>query len=212
MWNRQELKAKGKSAFKANYWKCVLAALVFAIASGGFFSNSKLNGESGAGSLLTAVILAVLISIFLFIPLRVGCYHFFKKNSVAPAESGEIGFAFKNNYGNMVFTMFLEGLFIALWSLLFIIPGIVKAYSYRLVPYIISDNPDMNATDAIAKSRELMKGNKWNVFVLDLSFILWGILSVITLGIVHIFYVQPYILATDAEVYNKLKDGSAEMY
>ena len=211
MWNRQELKEKGKAAFKANYWKCVLAALVFAIASGGFFSNSKLNGDSIAETVFTAVIIAVLISIFLFNPLKVGCYHFFKKNSAAPAEPGEMGFAFKNNYGNMVLTMFLEGLFIALWSLLFIIPGIVKAYSYRLVPYIISDNPDMSATEAITKSRELMKGNKWNVFVLDLSFILWAVLSVLTLGIVHIFYVQPYILATDAEVYMKLKDNSAEM-
>ncbi|MBO4897173.1 MAG: DUF975 family protein [Clostridia bacterium] len=117
-----------------------------------------------------------------------------------------MGFSFKNKYSNIVFTVFLRDLFIFLWSLLFIIPGIVKAYSYRLVPYILSDNPGINGEEALKKSSEMMKGNKWKTFKLDLSFIWWFLLSVITLGIVYLFYVNPYFLATDAELYLKLKE------
>lgn len=208
MWNRQELKAKGKAAFKANYWKCVLVAFIFVLVSGGLFARFNAQ-DASPGKIVCFIIIALLLSIFLLNPIKLGCQHFFKKNSEAPAEQGEMGFAFKNNYGNIVLTLFLEGLFIALWSILFIIPGIVKTYSYRLVPYILSDNPDMKPTDAITKSRELMQGNKWNTFVLDLSFILWAILGVVTLGIVQLLYVQPYICATDAEIYNKLKDNGA---
>ena len=75
-----------------------------------------------------------------------------------------------------------------------------------MVPYIIADNPDMSATDVIKFSREMMNGNKWRAFVLDLSFIGWYILSGLTLGILSVFYVNPYIYATDAELYMALKN------
>ena len=207
MWNRQELKAKGKAAFKANYWKCVLVAFIFVLVSGGLFARFNAQ-DASPGKIVCFIIIALLLSIFLLNPIKLGCQHFFKKNSEAPAEPGEMSYGFKSNYGNVVLTLFLEGLFIVLWSLLFIIPGIVKAYSYRLVPYILSDNPDMQPTEAITKSREMMNGNKWNTFVLDLSFLGWAILGIITLGIVYVLYTQPYICATDAEIYNKLKGDS----
>ena len=82
--------------------------------------------------------------------------------------------------------MFLMQVYLFLWSLLFAIPGIIKSYSYRLVPYILADNPDMNSDDAITLSREMMNGQKFEVFVLDLSFFLWWILSSITFNIVVI--------------------------
>ena len=207
MWNRQELKAKGKAAFKANRWKCVLVAFVFSLASGGIYSRFNAQ-DAGTGKIVTLTIIALLLSIFIFNPIRLGCQHFFKKNSMSPAEPSEISYGFKSNYSNVVLTLFLQGLFIALWSLLLIIPGIVKAYSYRLVPYILSDNPDMQPTEAITKSREMMNGNKWNTFVLDLSFLGWALLGIITLGIVYVLYTQPYVCATDAEIYNKLKGDS----
>ena len=69
----------------------------------------------------------------------------------------------------------------------------------------------MQPTEAITKSREMMNGNKWNAFVLDLSFLGWAILGIITLGIVYVLYTQPYICATDAEIYNKLKGDSEEI-
>ena len=100
--------------------------------------------------------------------------------------------------------------YLFLWSLLFAIPGIIKSYSYRLVPYILADNPEMNSDDAITLSREMMNGQKFEVFVLDLSFFLWWILSSITFNIVGILYVFPYIYATDAELYLAIKNGSVD--
>jgi len=92
------------------------------------------------------------------------------------------------------------------WSLLFIIPGIVKSYSYRMVPYILAENDEISGKEAIELSMQMMNGHKWNTFVLDLSFLGWQILSAFTLGILSVFYVAPYIHATDAELYKTLRD------
>ena len=73
--------------------------------------------------------------------------------------------------------MFLKGLFQGLWSLLFVIPGIIKSYEYRMIPYILSENPNISRKRAFEISKQMMKGNKWDTFVLDLSFIGWQILS-----------------------------------
>ena len=72
---------------------------------------------------------------------------------------------------------FLVGLYTVLWTLLFIIPGIIKGYSYAMTPYILAENPGMTASEAITESRRIMDGNKWRLFCLGISFIGWGILS-----------------------------------
>jgi len=141
------------------------------------------------------------LSILVFNPLIVGCYRFFLQNSRSQAELGELGAGFRDDWGNVVLTMFLKNLFLILWSLLFIVPGIVKAYSYRMVPYLLKEHPELKSTQAITMSRRLMNGHKWNAFVLDLSFLGWFLLSALTFGILHIFYVGPYVQATDAELY-----------
>ena len=119
-------------------------------------------------------------------------------------------FGFRNHYKNIVKTMFLKDLYISLWSLLFIVPGIVKSYEYRLVDYIISENPEMSTDEALKLSASLMKGNKWKTFVLDLSFIGWDILSAATWGILGVFYVDPYKKSTDAALYEAIKYGTAK--
>ena len=95
-------------------------------------------------------------------------------------------------------------IFTVLWSLLFIIPGIVKAYEYMMIPYLLADNPQMTKEQAFAESKRMMQGQKWKAFVLDLSFIGWYILSGLTLGILAIFYVSPYVNATHAALYEAL--------
>ena len=85
-------------------------------------------------------------------------------------------------------------------------PGIVKSYEYRMVPYILAENPGMNRSEAFAISKQMMNGQKWDVFVLDLSFIGWHLLSGITLGIVGIFWVNPYVQATNAELYTRNRE------
>ena len=76
-----------------------------------------------------------------------------------------------------------------------------------MVPYILVDQPELTATQAITRSRQMMKGNKWRAFVLDLSFILWYLLSALTLGLLGLFFVHPYYEATNAELYQALKDA-----
>lgn len=232
MWNRKELKEKAKAAFKANYWKTVLVSVIFIIAGGGAglytfnYGNNTTSGEEFTAQLnamsqsqIIAIILAVIgaiaavgtvafiVKIFLLNPLMVGCQKFLRENAEFPADMDNLAKGFNRKYGNVVLTMLLKDIFLCLWLLLFVIPGIVKAYSYRMVPYIIADNPEMSALDAITKSREMMRGHKWDVFVLDLSFLGWMILSGCTAGILGIFYVNPYIFETDAEIYLALKDN-----
>ena len=150
-----------------------------------------------------------LLSILVFNPLIVGCYRFFLQNSRGPAELNELGAGFRGDWGNVVLVMFLKNLFLALWTMLFIIPGIVKAYAYRMVPYILKEHPELSGTQAITLSRQMMKGHKGDAFVLDLSFLGWILLSALTCGILHIFYVGPYIQATDAELYKAVANAYA---
>ena len=111
----------------------------------------------------------------------------------------------ENNYKNIAKTMFFRDLYTVLWSMLFIIPGIVKSYEYQMIPYLLADNPQMTKEEAFAESKRMMQGQKWNAFVLDLSFIGWDILSGMTMGILGIFYVQPYKDGTHAALYEALR-------
>lgn len=91
-------------------------------------------------------------------------------------------------------------LFIWLWSLLFIVPGIIAAYRYRLAPYLMAENPNLGIREAVNMSKELMAGHKWRLFCLNLSFIGWGILSALTCGIGDL-WLNPYIYAANAAFY-----------
>ena len=228
MWTRAMLKTNARAALTKNYVNVVIASLIFAFISGAFSTSSA--GNRGASSFtagnlskdfisfLTMIlgiiiiigIIGILLTIFVFNPLKVGIQKFFIENHYSNSGLSSLLWAFKTNYSNTVKTMFLMQVYLFLWSLLFAIPGIIKSYSYRLVPYILADNPDMNSDDAITLSREMMNGQKFEVFVLDLSFFLWWILSSITFNIVGILYVFPYIYATDAELYLAIKNGSVD--
>ncbi|MCI5649263.1 MAG: DUF975 family protein [Fusicatenibacter sp.] len=105
----------------------------------------------------------------------------------------------------MVLTMFLRDLYIGLWSLLLVIPGIIKSYEYRMVPYLLADCPELDRTEAFRISREMMYGQKMNAFVLDLSFIGWHLLSACTCNLVGVFFTQPYVNTTNAELFLQLK-------
>ena len=101
---------------------------------------------------------------------------------------------------HMAWTMFLTTLYLILWS--FTIVGLfVKSYSYFLVPYIMAENPTMGANEAITLSRRMMKGHKWECFVMQLSFIGWHVLSALTFGLVGIFWLNGYQAAFFAEYY-----------
>jgi uncharacterized membrane protein len=107
-------------------------------------------------------------------------------------------------YGNVLSTMLLMHLYIILWSLAGIIPGIIKAYSYALTPYILHDHPEMGGNEAIRKSAEMMKGYKRQLFLMDLSFAGWGLLCILSLGIGFLWLI-PYMQSARSAFYEEVR-------
>ena len=261
MWDRKELKAKGKAAYNANKVACIIAALILMIAGGAgsastssssistrhYLNNNDqvtesiedfvdgndavtidVNGEDLDVSEIThdvvpmmilssAVVALILIAVvvgtmtvaLVLNPLNVGARKFFIQNASDPETSIDgknIGFVFGKDYRNIVFSMFGTQLVNMLWLLLLIIPGIYKAYCWRLVPFILAEEPDMSGKEARELSASMMDGSKWASFVLDLSFIGWKLVGAITFGILNIVFTNPYEAATDTELYLALKD------
>ncbi len=155
--------------------------------------------------LLVVLLIALPLKIFVCNPLEVGVSRFFARNMEGQPQVKELCFAFDHHYRNCVRALFFRSLYIFLWSLLFFIPGIVKSYEYQMVPYLLGDNPELGKDEALALSREMMRGNKWKAFVLDMSFIGWNLLNGLTLGILGIFYLKPYVCQTNAALYQALK-------
>ncbi len=153
---------------------------------------------------LLIMVIAILVSVFIMNPLNVGANRFFIRNLHEKGEIRELAYAFDNGYMNTVKVMFFMDLYTFLWTLLLIIPGIVKSYEYRMIPYLLAKNPELTREEAFAKSKEMMRGNKWRAFVLDLSFIPWQLLSLITFGIVGMFFVNPYVFETNAALFEAL--------
>lgn len=112
----------------------------------------------------------------------------------------------RGRYVRVFCALFLVNLFTFLWALLLIIPGIMKAFSYALTPYILLDEPELTAKQAISRSCEIMQGRRWKLFCLYFSFIGWGILCLLTLGI-GFLWLAPYMNASIAAFY---EDARAE--
>ena len=104
---------------------------------------------------------------------------------------------------------FLRGLFVFLWTLLFVIPGIIASYRYSMTPYIMAEHPEYGALDAISYSKEMMVGNKWRLFCMQLSFIGWAILCLFTLGI-GFLWLNPYTEAANAAFYRDVSQRHAQ--
>lgn len=162
-----------------------------------------------ASVILVASAFQIVLRYFIFHPIETGCrrYQVVAHTEGAAASMGEIFHCFGSGFLNVVKTMFLRDLFTFLWSLLLVIPGIVKSYSYRLVPFILAEEPNISSKEAFRLSREMMNGNKWHAFLFDLSFIGWNLLSACTLGILGVFYVNPYYQCASAELYLTMRDA-----
>jgi uncharacterized membrane protein len=234
MWTRRELKDRAKNVLRWNYWKAFLISLVILVAGGGGAAGG--GGGSGRGGndnsyspvydipieQIIAVILIILVAAAVFIliavalrtfigfPLEVGGRKYFVQSAQNFDNRGCFRFAFDGqNYFGIVAAMFLRGLQNFLWYLLFIIPGIVKSYSYSMVPYILADNPRIGASNAIRLSNNMTYGHKFDMFVLDLSFIGWYLLGTLAFGI-GVLFVMPYANATQAELYLVLRRNALE--
>lgn len=145
-----------------------------------------------------------LLSYVLMQPLYWGMTVFFL--GIARGEEMTVGRVFDGfkDFGRIFTTMFLCFLYIILWGMLLVIPGVIKGYSYMMTPYILKDNPEMKNNEAIEKSMEMMNGHKMDLFLLDLSLIGWAILCLFTLGIGFLF-LGSYQDTAHAHFYEDLK-------
>ena len=216
MWNRQQVKEQAKQIMKRNYWKMFLVTLIAGIlcaeyvdliqAVEDFIPDNVL--PSMLSSILTILsggfFVGLLYSIFIGDVIRVGEHNYFIKNHYGNPALNEIFQGFKGNYLNVVKIMFIMKLKITLWLLLLVVPGIIKAYEYSMIPYLLAENPNLSASEAFSLSKQMTTGQKADLFVLDLSFLGWIILGALCCGI-GLLFVQPYPEATKAEVYLILK-------
>ena len=157
--------------------------------------------------LIGSAVSSVLMGIGAFIimpPLMLSLYMIYLNLTHGiPPEIGDIFRGF-NNIGKAIALFLWQVLFVFLWTLLLIIPGIIKEFAYSMSFYILAENPNMTGLEALKESENMMYGHKMELFILQLSFIPWILLTIITFGIAGI-YVGPYIQATMANFYNNLK-------
>lgn len=164
-------------------------------------------GSSMLGMAITGLASSSTVGeIFVDGPIRVGLCSVFSgivRKEEVPFKRFFHGFAVK--YFNNVLLGFLANLFIVLWTLLFIIPGIIMGYAYSMAMFIQNDHPEMTGKAALDASRAMMKGHKWEFFVLNLTFLGWDLLTLLTCGALTI-YVSPYKNATYAVYYDYLRE------
>lgn len=210
----QMLPSKFMVHFKVPYRYLGLSELTYHLQNIFLHREVDWNFKRLMGGILLFVVLMSLVStllqsvlrVFLTAPLEVSIKRFLLFNRCSDqADLKELGYAFRYSYLNIVKVLFFQLLYIFLWGLLFWVPGIVKSYEYRMIPYLLAENPNLSKDEAFAISKRMMDGEKWEAFVLDCSFIGFYILSCFTFGLLAIFYVTPYKALTDTELYVALK-------
>ncbi len=163
-------------------------------------------------SVVALIVMAISYAwqIFLGGPIEAGMNRYFLEARQDRTDFVNLFYSFRNGrYINTVKAMAWRLLFWTLWTLLLIIPGIVKGYAYSMVPYLLADNPGMDYKRALKLSMAMTAGQKFDIFVLDLSFIGWGLLGLLTCGI-GLLFLNPYIYATKAELYVVLRQQAIE--
>lgn len=191
--SNSELRETAREKMQGNWGSGVLLCLVFMVVS----------GISSALSRLIPV-LGVVVNAIIAGPLLLGwiaCFVRLIREEPFQLENLFDGFS---RFLTAFLTQLRIAIFTMLWTLLLIIPGIIAGFRYSMSFYIVNDNPDITATEALKKSSELMDGYKWKYFCLNLSFIGWGLLCILTLGI-GMLWLAPYMQATKACFYENLK-------
>ena len=184
-----ELRAEARQALQGKWPMAAVAALIYSIIAGGL---SAIPFIGGLCSLFVGLPVAYGIAIVMF--------------GVYKGKDIDFGVLFEGfqDYSRIFVTKLLQGIYTALWSLLLVVPGIIKYYSYAMTDYILKEESEMKNNAAIEKSMAMMENNKMKLFLLDLSFIGWAILCIFTFGIGFLF-LQPYVQVSHAAFYEDLK-------
>ena len=208
MKSNQYYKNEALSALRGN-WANALVATIILIALMLFFSSNEAVNSYYQRVVINPFIGYSLsfVSLFVLLPLAVGYINSMRVlletgDNRLTNNSFSLGFG---NWLHVVWGMVLSTIYIFLWTLLLIIPGIIKSYSYALTPYILVEHPEMSANEAIEESMRLMDGHKFDMFYLQLSFIGWAILSILSLGL-GFFWLIPYQMTAQAAFYRDIKN------
>lgn len=192
---RIELKEQAKSQIRGKIWELFLVSLIV----------------FGVSFLCTLIpVVGGIVEFCLASALSIGMIMIYLK--IAKGEEFQVGDVFEGCHimGKAIWLNILLSVFTALWSLLLIIPGIIKSYSYSMASYILAENPNMTAREAIKESMRIMEGHKMDLFILQLSFLGWAILTAFTFGLAGI-YVIPYMQQTFVNFYNSIKGNNIEV-
>ena len=228
MWTRAELKREARNVLKSCYWGALIVTVIASLVDnadkvvGVVFENMPtINGKTLAmatladlnfaelmaiiGVMMLTAFAGSIITVFVAGPISVGEKRYFLEGTQYRFDINNILHGFTcGKYLNVVFTNLLVNIFTALWTLLFIIPGIIKGYAYAMTPYILAENPNIKPMQAINLSCRMTKGHKLDLFVLGFSFIGWYMLGALAFGIGTAFVV-PYDRATHAQFYLSLR-------
>lgn len=233
MWTRAQLKKEARTVLR----QCYVNALTVSVIASVFNHTDKIaskimssipgvsaniNSAAAAtefsfgmvlfflGFVTVSTILSSLLMAFVAGPIIVGEHRFFLESTQYRFDIREMLYGFTSGkYLNIVVTMIFKEILLALWTMLFVIPGIIKSFSYFFVPFILAENPGLSPSQAIKISCRITKGNKWEIFLLELSFVLWYILGALAFGI-GIFFVMPYHRASQAQLYVALRSRALD--
>lgn len=227
MWNRKEIKKRGKEAFRSNYGLSVgVSAISLAVAIIIAFTNSKTDGVSDC-----IYWIAVLFSVF----VSIGVNKFFLDNSRNVGSFASFKEGFSKNCGKNLCTVFVMNMrivilpvIILVLGMLFVMPApwdsrtriiiiailaiiatiiaTIFSYDYKMVLYILIDNPELSTNEVLELSKDMMYKNKMKAFIFDLSFLGWHILGVASCFILSLFYVVPYVSASNTELYLAIRE------
>lgn len=207
MLSRKELKTKAKESLSGHWVDAIGIILLLSVIS--IIGVGLVEVISHILSLNEGIraTLEQIVSILISGLLTMGYNNFFLK--ISRDEDVEISELWSKTHMFIPFIVvsILVTVFTTLWTLLLIIPGIIAAFSYSFVYYVMLDNEEMSAMEVIKESKRILKGHKFDLFVLQLSFIGWSILGIFTLGILY-FWLIPYMSVTTCNFYNNIKELS----
>jgi uncharacterized membrane protein len=203
MITRDELKNEALATLRGKWTQPVLAALIVMLVSA--FTQGG-NQTKSAVFVTLGFLVALLVACNLQFGFEVAMLRFRRGREDSVNEMLAAGF--KEDYGRVLGISLLRAVFICLWALLLIVPGIIKAYAYSMTAYIAEDNPELGPKECLDQSQAMMQGHKMDLFILDLSYIGWILLGFVSFGI-GFLWISPWMEMAHIRFYEELKDGNA---
>ena len=206
MTSSKEFRRRAREVLNGKYGRALIAMLIYTIVSS-LISLISVNTDSVFLSMAYSI-LNIIFSVIIVMPMGVGVCRYFLNQTIGVngVESySDLLFAIREDLTNTVKITFVQSIRIFFWSLLFVIPGIIKSYEYAMIPFILAENPHIDINRAFDITKAMMNGNKMRYFLLNLSFFGWLLLGACLAG-VGVVFVMPYIQASVTQFYLEVKE------